>query len=173
MALDHPDRVGKLSILDGIPVIERLERCNARFAQAWWHWFFYGQPNKPERAILADPEAWYGASAARMGAEAYADFLEAIHDPETVHGMVVDYRAGLGIDRDHDAQDRALGRRIAYPVLCLWSLQDDSHELAGDMVEIWRSWASSVRGRGIDCTHHMAEEAPEELTGELLDFLAG
>jgi haloacetate dehalogenase len=129
MALDHPDRVGKLAVLDGIPVIERLERCDARFAQAWWHWFFYGQPNKPERAILADPEAWYGASAARMGAEAYTDFLEAIHDPDTVHGMVEDYRAGLGIDRDHDAQDRRLGRRIACPILCLWSLQDDSHEL--------------------------------------------
>jgi haloacetate dehalogenase len=108
-----------------------------------------------------------------MGAEAHANFLEAIHDSATVHGMVEDYRAGLGIDRDHDAQNRALGRRIACPVLCLWSLQDESHELAGDMVEIWRSWASSVRGRGIDCTHHMAEEAPEDLARELLAFLAG
>jgi haloacetate dehalogenase len=171
-ALDHPDRVSKLAVLDGIPIVERLERCDARFAQAWWHWFFYGQPEKPERAILANPEAWYDGSADRMGEEAHADFLEAIRDPATVHGMVEDYRAGLGIDRGHDALDRAQGRRIACPVLSLWSLQDDSHALAGDMVEIWRSWAPDIRGRGIDCTHHMAEEAPEELASELLDFLA-
>ena len=68
-ALDHPERVSKLAVLDGIPIIERLERCDARFAQAWWHWFFYAQPDKPERAIAADPEAWYGASAERMGAD--------------------------------------------------------------------------------------------------------
>ncbi|WP_343717657.1 alpha/beta hydrolase [Inquilinus sp.] len=172
-ALDHPQRVSRLAVLDGIPILERLERCDARFAQAWWHWFFYAQPDKPERAIMADPDAWYGGSAERMGDEAHADFLEAIHDPATVHGMLEDYRAGLGIDRDHDAEDRQQGRRITCPLLCLWSLQDDTHELAGDMVGIWRSWAADVRGRGIDCTHHMAEEAPEELARELLAFLKG
>jgi len=145
-------------------------RC--RFAQAWWHWFFFGQAEKPERAILADPKAWYAAAPERMGSEAYADFLEAIHDPATVHGMVEDYRAGLGIDRDHDAQDREAGRQVGCPVLCLWSLQDDLEKLFGDIIGIWRPWAPDIRGRGIDCGHHMAEEAPEALAQELLAFLA-
>jgi haloacetate dehalogenase len=171
-ALDHPDRISRLAVLDAIPIIEALERCDARFAQAWWHWFFFGQAEKPERAILADPKAWYTASPERMGPKAYADFLEAIHDPATVHGMVEDYRAGLGIDRDHDAQDREAGRQVGCPVLCLWSLQDDLENLFGDIIGIWRPWAPDIRGRGINCGHHMAEEAPEALAQELLAFLA-
>ncbi|MGO4725449.1 MULTISPECIES: alpha/beta fold hydrolase [unclassified Inquilinus] len=172
-AMDHPDRISRLAVLDAIPIIEALERCDVRFAQAWWHWFFFGQAEKPERAILADPKAWYAAAAPeRMGSEAYADFLEAIHDPATVHGMVEDYRAGLGIDRDHDAQDREAGRQVGCPVLCLWSLQDDLEKLFGDIIGIWRPWAPDIRGRGIDCGHHMAEEAPEALAQELLAFLA-
>ncbi|WP_395682003.1 alpha/beta fold hydrolase [Inquilinus sp.] len=172
-ALDHPSRVTRLAVLDAIPIVETLERCDARFAKAWWHWFFFGQPDKPERAILSNPSAWYGgASPERMGAEAYVDFLKAIHDPATVHGMVEDYRAGLGIDRVHDALDREQGLRVACPVLCLWSLRDDLEDLFGDILGIWRPWAPDIRGRGIDCGHHMAEEAPEDLARELLEFLA-
>jgi haloacetate dehalogenase len=172
LAMDHPARVGRLAILDAIPIIEALERCDDRFATAWYHWFFFAQAEKPERAILADPKAWYAAaSPEKLGPEAYADFLDAIQDPATVHGMVEDYRAGLGIDRAHDAADRDAGRTIACPMLCLWSLQDDLEELFGDILGIWRPWAPDLRGRGIDCGHHMAEEAPEALSGELLAFL--
>ncbi|PWC33557.1 alpha/beta hydrolase [Azospirillum sp. TSO35-2] len=174
LAMDHPAAVTRLAVLDGVPILEALERCDARFAQAWWHWFFYAQPDKPERAILADPDAWYGGSAAAMGdEEAYRDFRRAIHDPATVHGMMEDYRAGLGIDRAHDAADRAAGRTLACPVLALWSLRDDLEALYGDVLAVWRPWAPDLRGRGLDCGHHMAEEAPEELAGELLRFLSG
>ena len=61
-ALDHPDAITHLVVLDAVPILDALERCDARFAQAWWHWFFFAQPEKPERAILADPGAWYGGS---------------------------------------------------------------------------------------------------------------
>ncbi|WP_445289486.1 LuxR C-terminal-related transcriptional regulator [Variovorax atrisoli] len=97
VAMDHPEAISRLVVLDVVPIVEALERCNARFARWWWHWFFYAQPEKPERAILADPEAWYGGSPKHMGAEAFEDFRQAIHDPDTVHAMVEDYRAGLGI----------------------------------------------------------------------------
>ncbi|MGF1625383.1 MAG: alpha/beta fold hydrolase [Alphaproteobacteria bacterium] len=171
-AMDHPRAIDRLAILDGVPIIEALERCDARFAAKWWHWFFFAQPEKPERAILADPDAWYGGSAERIGAESYADYRAAIHDPATVHGMLEDYRAGLGIDREHDAADRRAGRRIACPTLVLWSLQDDLQGLYGDVLAIWRPWcAGPLQGGGIDCGHHMAEEAPEELAGRLLNFL--
>lgn len=172
-AMDHPDAVSRLAVLDGVPILEALERCDARFAAAWWHWFFFAQPGKPERAILADPDAWYGGSPVGMGTENYADFRAAIHDAATVHGMLEDYRAGLGIDRAHDEDDRRHGRFVRCPMLCLWSLLDDLEDLYGDVLAVWRPWAPDLRGRGIDCGHHMAEEAPEELAAALLPFLRG
>ena len=95
--MDHPEAISRLVVLDVVPIVEALERCNARFARWWWHWFFYAQPEKPERAILADTEAWYGGSPKHRGAEAFADFRQSVHDPDTVHATVEDYRAGLGI----------------------------------------------------------------------------
>jgi haloacetate dehalogenase len=170
-AMDHPQAITHLAVLDGVPIIEALERCTERFARAWWHWFFFAQPDRPERAILADPDAWYGGSPERMGVENHADYRAAIHDPATVHGMIEDYRAGLGIDRAHDEADRRCGRRVACPTLVLWSRRDDLEDLYGDVLAVWRPWAPDLRGRGLDCGHHMAEEAPEELAAELLAFL--
>jgi haloacetate dehalogenase len=172
-ALDHPDAVTRLAVLDAVPILDALERCDARFAAAWWHWFFFGQPEKPERAILADPEAWYGNTPESMGGENHADYRAAIYDPATVHGMIEDYRAGLGIDRAHDEEDRGAGRALQCPTLCLWSLKDDLEELYGDVLAVWRPWAPDLRGHGIDSGHHMAEDAPEELAAALLAFLGG
>lgn len=115
LALDHPEAVERLAVLDGIPISEALARCGSVFAQKWWHWFFYAQPDNPERVILADPDAWYGGTPEYMGEEAYAEYRTAIHDPATVRAMPEDYRAGLGIDRAHEQADRAAGRRLATP----------------------------------------------------------
>jgi haloacetate dehalogenase len=172
MAMDHPGVVTHLAILDAIPILEALERCDDRFATAWWHWFFFAQPEKPERAILANPDSWYGGSPEQMGAEAFEDYRIAIHDPATVHGMVEDYRAGLGIDREHDAADRQAGRRVACRTLVLWSLRDDLEQLFGNVLEIWRPWTTVLGGHGIDSGHHMAEEAATDLARDLLRFLA-
>lgn len=170
-AMDHPEAVSRLVVLDAVPIVEALERCNARFAQWWWHWFFYAQSDKPERAILADPEAWYGGSPEHMGAEAFEDFRQAIHDPDTVHAMVEDYRAGLGIDRTHDEEDRRHGRKVRCPMLCMWSKRDDLEALYGDVLGVWAPWAGDLQGGALNCGHHMAEEKPEELAARLLDFL--
>jgi haloacetate dehalogenase len=171
-AMDHPDAVTRLAVLDGVPIVEALERCRVEFATAWWHWFFFAQKDKPERAILADPDAWYGGSPDAMGAEAYADYRAAIHDPATVHGMLEDYRAGLGIDRAHDEADRRAGRRLACPTLVLWSLRDDLPRLYGDVLAVWRPWCAALQGHAIDSGHHMAEEAPAALAAALLRFFA-
>ena len=173
-AMDHPDRVSALAVLDSIPIGEALARADARFASAWWHWFFFGQTAKPaERIISRDPDAWYTATAETMGEEAFADYRAAIHDPETVHAMVEDYRAGLGIDREHDEADRVAGRRVRCPTLVAWSVHDDLEDLWGDPVAIWREWADAVRGTTIDSGHHMAEEAPGQLAAVLRDFFSG
>jgi haloacetate dehalogenase len=85
--------------------------------------------------------------------------------------MIEDYRAGLGVDRTHDEEDRRQGRTVQCPVMCLWSLKDDLEDLYGDVLGVWRPWAPDLRGGGIDSGHHMAEEAPEELATALLQFL--
>lgn len=171
LALDHPDAVTRLAVLDCIPIAEHLARADARFALAWWHWFFFGQLEKPaERVINADPEAWYANTAEHMGAEAHADLWQALRDPQVVHGMLEDYRAGLGVDRAADVEDRARGTKITCPMLVGWSTLDDLEELYGDVVAIWREWATDVRGVAIHSGHHMAEEAPDELAAELLAF---
>ncbi|MFF1820721.1 alpha/beta fold hydrolase [Kribbella sp. NPDC058245] len=177
-ALDHPDRVTRLVVMDGIPTVEALERCDAKFAAAWWHWWFFAQTAKPaERVICADPETWYNAwtsnGPGRLGAENHADFLAAIRDPTTVHAMLEDYRAGVGIDRRHDEEDRAAGRQITCQAMMLWSTRDDMEELYGDPLAIWRPWCPQIVGHGIDSTHHIAENAPEELADSLRAFLTG
>ena len=174
-AMDHPQHITRTVVLDAVPIVEALERCDERFARLWWHWFFFAQPDKPERAILADPDAWYGNTPDKeraMGAQAYADYRAAIHDPATVHAMLEDYRAGLGIDRRHDEADRAEGRRLTCPLLVLWALHDDMVLLYGDPLSVWRGWADDVRGFGLASGHHMAEELPDELAAALQRFLA-
>jgi haloacetate dehalogenase len=178
LALDHPEAVTALAVVDCIPIVEHLDRCDARFAGAWWHWFFYAQPEKPERAIGADPVAWYGLDrpgvAAAIGEDNHADVVAAVRDAATVRAMLEDYRAGLTVDRADEEADRAAGRRVTCPTLVLWSSRDDLEDLHGDPLAIWADWTTDLRGGGpVDSGHHVAEEAPQELVVALLPFLAG
>lgn len=172
LAMDHPAAVARLVLVDCVPLVEAFERADARFAIAWWHWFFFAVAEKPERAILADPDGWYGGDATRMGERNHADFRAAIHDLDTVSTMVWDYRVSPSIDRAHDAADRAHGRRLACPTLCLWTSRDDMAELYGDVLAVWRPWAVDLTGGPIDSGHHVAEEAPEALAERVRAFLA-
>jgi haloacetate dehalogenase len=173
-AMDHPAAIERLVVMDGVPIAEALARCDARFAAAWWHWFFLGQTAKPaERVICRDPDDWYRGDPERMGAENHADYRSAIRDPETVHAMCEDYRAGLTVDRAHDEADRAAGRRLECPTLFLYSEHDDMQRLYDDPLAIWRQWAGDVRAGSIPSGHHMGEEAPEALASALSGFLAG
>lgn len=172
LALDHPQAVTRLAVLDSVPILEALDRTDARFATAWWHWFFFAQPDKPEQAILADPDAWYGGDPHGMGAQNHADYLRAIHDPDTVRAMLEDYRAGLGVDRAADQADRAAGHRVRCPTMVLWSTKDDLVELYDDVLAVWAPWTTDLTGGPIESGHHVAEDAPDELADHLSTFLA-
>ena len=173
LAMDHPDAVSGLVVMDAVPIWEALARADARFATLWWHWFFLAQTSKPAEPIInAAPDVWYHATPDSMGAEAYADLRKALRNPATVHAMCEDYRAGLGIDREHDDADRRAGRRVECPALVVWSTKDDMELLYGDPVAVWRGWLQDIRGGvPIDSGHHIAEEAPRPLANAITSFL--
>ncbi len=175
LTLDHPEAVTRLAFLGAVPIGEALARVDAKFATSWWHWFFFAQPDEPERMICADPDAYYRIDQAKesMGQENFEDFRRAVRDPATVHAMLEDYRAGLGIDRAHDDAARVAGRRVAWPTLGLGAAHDDDGELYHDILGIWRSWAPDLRGGPFDSGHHLAEENPDELARTLRAFLEG
>lgn len=173
MALDRPEPIDRLVLIDCVPIGDALRRADARFASRWWHWFFLGQRDVPaERVINLDPIAWYGGDPASMGAENYADYRSAITDPETVRAMCDDYRSGLTVDRDHDDEDRRRGTRVTRPTLVLWSSRDDLFDLYGDQRSVWESWTTDLSVGAIDSGHHVAEQAPGALVDAIESFLA-
>jgi haloacetate dehalogenase len=172
LALDHPEAVPRLALLDCIPISEHLSRITTEFATRWWHWFFFAQPEIPERVINADPDNWYHGDPEAMGQDNYDEWREATRNPDVVRAMIEDYRAGLTIDRQQEEADRAAGNRLRMPLLVLWSQRDDLEELYGDPLAIWRDWAVDVRGHSIDSGHHMAEEAPNAVATSLGNFFS-
>lgn len=171
LALDHPERVERLAVLDIIPTAETWRRADMRFGMANPHWYFMVQPfDLPERMLGSDPDRNYLPDRDPFDPEALDDYLCCIRNPETIHAMCEDYRAGATFDNDLDEADRGR-RRIACPLLVLWSTQG---ELSWwDPLAIWRSWADDVSGSGIDCGHYLAEEAPEETYRHLRLFFTG
>ena len=171
MALDHPEQVERLAVLDIIPTGEAFRRTNMEFALGYWHWFFLSQPyDLPEKMINANPENYYFRKNRDLFApEALADYLEAVHNPETVHAVCEDYRAAATIDTELDEADRGK-RKISCPTLALWGRQAKLEELYNVMA-IWRDWADDVQGYGINCGHYLAEEAAEETYTALHNFL--
>jgi haloacetate dehalogenase len=177
MALDHPEIVTKLAVLDIIPTGEAFARGGREFGMGYYHWFFLAQPAPlPERLIMADPDwfwRWHTTRGPRdfFAQEALNDYLECFRDPETVRAICEDYRAAASIDCDHDAADQKAGRRIRSPLLVLWGAQARLEQWY-DTLAVWRGWADDVRGRSLDCGHYLPEEQPDETTKELLTFFS-
>ena len=181
LAVDHPDAVEKVAVLDIAPTLAMYEKTDRAFATAYYHWFFLIQPfDLPERMIGADPVAylrtkiggWGSGGTAFFDPRALAEYERCFSDPATIHATCEDYRASASIDLEHDAADRAAGRRVRCPLLALWGERGVVHRLFDPMAE-WRAVADDVRGRPLSCGHYLAEEAPDATLADLEAFLAG
>jgi haloacetate dehalogenase len=178
MALDRPDAVSRLAVLDVVPTGDAFRQADREFALGFWVWSFLAAPAPvPERLIAGAPgvlvdhmlDAWSelpGAFAAELRAAYAAQF----RDPETVHAVCEQYRAAATLDCEHDEADRGR-RRIACPVLVLWGHRGAVARWYRPL-EVWRAWADDVRGGPVAAGHFFPEEAPEDTARRLLAFLS-
>jgi haloacetate dehalogenase len=178
LALDHPEALTRLGILDILPTSEYWDLADRRFAVNTFHWGFLARDGGlPERLIGNDPEffqdylmrLWAGDYGA-LDPEALKEYRRCFRKPENIAASCADYRAGYTIDDEHDRADHAAGKKITCPVLVL---SGDQYLATGEnqAVDIWRGWASDVRGAVIQSGHFIAEEKPQDVLAALLPFL--
>jgi haloacetate dehalogenase len=157
MALDHPSRVDRLAVLDVVPTGTAWDRADARFALAFWPWSLLAQPEPlPERLLAAAPEAivddalgGWGSPSAAFPPEVRAAYVEALRNPAHARAICEECRAAATLDREHDEADRAGGRRVACPLLALWSAGgplDSWYVEAGGPLALWRAWGDEAQG---------------------------
>jgi haloacetate dehalogenase len=183
LALDHPNRVNALAVLDILPTEDVWGRADARLALSFWPWSLLAQPEPlPERLLLAAPDAvvdnalsGWGSSPEAFPAEVRAAYVEALRDEAHVHAICEEYRAAATIDWEHDRLDLEAGRRIACPLLVLWSrlgALEEWYRSEGGPLALWRSWAGDVTGQSLDAGHFFPEEKPEETASLLSAFFS-
>jgi haloacetate dehalogenase len=175
LALDHPERVTRAALLNVVPTIDQFERMGAGPSLGYWTWYLLAQPAPfPERLLLAEPSAVLDHVFATWTSDPDAiapdrrdAYLEAL-TPSTAAAMCADFRASFHLDREHEADDRAAGRRIVCPVLIVTGA--DETQLA-DAADVWRAWADDVTATQVPGGHFNPEEAPAELAEILAGFL--
>jgi haloacetate dehalogenase len=179
MALDYPESITKIAVLDIVPTRHALRTADRTFSQAYWHWFFLAQPEPlPETMIGADPVGWVRerlASLRRGGqpfdAKAVGEYVRCFNDPAAVHASCEDYRAAVGTDLDDDDAAAARGQRVTAPLLALWGEHGFVGKYYGDVTEIWREYADQVAGHSLPCGHYLPEEVPMQTAAALKAFL--
>lgn len=177
LALDFPDAVDRLVVLDIAPTRTMYAQTDQEFATRYFWWFFLIQPHDfPEKMIGSDPEYFLRRHIAgqvkndgAISEDAIAEYLRTYRDPATIHAICEDYRASAGIDLDHDEADR--DRRVTAPLLAIWGAKSVVGELY-DVEATWKEKGTRVTGCALPCGHAIPEEAPDALTGRLLEFLS-
>jgi haloacetate dehalogenase len=178
MALDHPDVVERLAVLDIVPTGEVWAHADATLMLGYWHWAFLAQPAPlPERLISGDLDAFWLA-AERIGLkpgdprypdEVVAAYRAQLDDPAFVTAMCEDYRAGATIDLEHAAEDGS--RKVVCPLLVLWGERGTVGRLE-PVMDLWREKAVNVTGKSLPAGHFLPEEVPDETLSALLGFLS-
>jgi haloacetate dehalogenase len=179
LALDHPDAVLSLAVLDIVPTYAMFMETNRHVAGVYWHWYFLSQPEPfPERLIGADPDYFYetcllGWGASRIGdfdPEMLAEYRRCWRDPAMIHGSCSDYRAAASIDLKHDAAD--LDRKVACPVLAFWGTAGAMHRYF-DIGAEWDRRCTHVQRASLPAGHFFIDRMPEETAAVLASFLGG
>ena len=181
LALDHPDRVGRVAVLDIIPTAAVWRRADDRFAIGYWPWSLLAQPAPlPEQlltaaadAVVDNARAEWGSAATAFPASVRDAYVEVLRAPEHAHAICEEYRAAATLDRVHDEADLALGRRIRGPLLALWSATGPLaawYDDVGGPLALWRQWCDEVRGEAVNGGHFFPEEVPEWTAGALARF---
>ena len=176
MALDAPQRVKKVAVLDIAPTYKMYKTTNQAFATAYYHWFFLIQPyDLPERLIGTQSEYYLrrflaagSADSTTFTPEAIAEYLRCFSDPATLHAMCEDYRASATIDLLHDEAD--MSQKVTCPLLALWGEKGFVGH-AYDVLEVWRERAENVSGQALPAGHFLPEEVPNETYNALQAFL--
>ena len=175
LAKDHPQRVRKLAVLDIIPTHRMFQIVNKEMATSTYHWFFLIQPyDFPERMIGAAADYFIrgrferAPNAAEVFVpDAVAEYVRCFCDPATIHATCEDYRAGASIDLVHDEAD--LDNKVSCPLLVMWSATGYVGRTE-DVLQVWREYATDVRGHSMPCGHHIPEENPDDTYAALKDF---
>jgi haloacetate dehalogenase len=168
MALDHPENVSKLAVLDIVPTYKLFHPVTQEFATAYYHWFLLIQPAPLPENIFAKILDLIAAKGDFIHPEARAEYVRCFRDPATLHGACEDYRASVSIDMQHE--EAGLDRKVACPLLALWGSHAPMHRLY-DVLETWRERASNVTGKSLPGGHFLPEELPDETLAELQAFL--
>jgi haloacetate dehalogenase len=180
MALDYPEKIKKLCVLDISPTLMMYQQTNKQFAEKYWWWFFLIQPTPfPERLITAAPEDFlkkkigYGsAGLSPFTEEAYKAYLSYVSDYRTNHGMCEDYRAAATIDLVLDQQSINQNRKILCPLHVLWGKNGVVHECFHPL-EDWRLCVHekcSVSGEATPSGHYLPEEIPTIVAQHFIHF---
>lgn len=177
LALDFPNTVERMVVLDIAPTLTMYAQTNQEFATRYFWWFFLIQPDGlPEKMIASDPEYFLRRHIAgqvkiegSVNEVAIAEYLRTYKDPATLHAICEDYRAAASVDLEHDREDQ--DNRIKAPLLAIWGAQSVVGELY-DVKATWKEKANTVTGVALQCGHAIPEEAPVELTEHILKFLA-
>ena len=180
LALDFPERVAKLALIDIAPTLDMYEGTEMRFASFYYHWFFLIQPAPlPERMIGADPVfylhwslgGWGAQSLGAIEPRALAEYERCFNRADAIHAACEDYRASAGIDLAHDRASRAAGEKIACDTLVLWGERGVVARLF-DPMALWRAQcAGAVEGAEMAAGHFIPEELPDETAQRLLAFM--
>jgi len=178
LALDHPSAVQRMMLLDIAPTLAMYTQTNEAFARAYWHWFFLIRPAPlPETLIEADPEGYLrsvmgsrSAGLAPFTEPAFSEYLRCLQRPGSARGICEDYRASAGIDLEHDRADIAAGHHLDLSLRVLWGAEGTVGRCFDPLKE-WQQVATDVSGKALPAGHYLAEEVPELLLAEALDFL--
>ncbi|MGE0461949.1 MAG: alpha/beta fold hydrolase [Vicinamibacterales bacterium] len=165
LALDHPDTVTKLAVLDIVPTYYLYTHVTLEFIQAYFHWFNYVRAAPgPEEQLKAQ----YEAQRAKATTEVQEEYMRVYTDPANIHGMCEDYRASASIDLKHD--EESWSRRVQCPLLTLWGLKGPMGRLY-DVLALWKERGVHVTGKGLPAGHNLQEDAPAAVLSELRAFL--